>query len=64
MNIIKKQAGYIYLIQEWEFILKNENIYKIGKTVQEINNKNWKTSITLLKSVLTNTLHNNILIYL
>ena len=27
--------NYIYLLQEREFLKTNENIYKIGKTMQE-----------------------------
>ena len=32
-------VNYIYLLQEREFINSNQNIYKIGKTKQEHNNR-------------------------
>jgi hypothetical protein len=45
---------YIYLLQEREFIKTNENIYKIGKTTQQ-NNERFKQypkgSILLLQSI-------------
>jgi hypothetical protein len=50
-------AEYIYLLQEREFIKTNENIYKIGKTKQEHNNrlKGYpKGSVLLLQTICNN----------
>ncbi len=48
---------YIYLLKEREFIKTNENIYKIGKTTQQ-NNERFKQypkgSILLLQSICSN----------
>lgn len=35
-KIVDEKVGYIYMIQEREFISQNENIYKIGKTTTDI----------------------------
>ena len=37
--MIEKNVSYIYLIQEREHFEKNNNIFKIGRTTQEPNNK-------------------------
>ncbi len=50
-------SHYIYLLQEREFIKTNENIYKIGKTTQQ-NNERFKQypkgSVLLLQTICSN----------